>query len=248
MFGATLILPVSGFSEEELVSMLGEKRSETLKSDDYVVFTVVLYNADAHQDWVHSFLSLRACIEVLKKRFPQLQSLSIRSDGAGNFKCASCVLAMIQLSVFACVTIVELSISEAGGGEDITDSFFHTQKLLLAEHVKKKDGSARNVAECVETIALGEREVGAEGSCITLAMSCDRPSKVDGAKKGTFSGISSLYHFKFGHSEEGFTGMRVFAHADIGPGKFYSAQVCKDMWTEDGGLSVGLCGELKEAA
>ena len=42
--------------------------------------------------------------------------------------------------------------------------------------------------------------------------------------------------------------MRVLAHAGIAPGKFYSAQVCQDMWTEDGGLSVELCGELKEAA
>ena len=42
--------------------------------------------------------------------------------------------------------------------------------------------------------------------------------------------------------------MSVLVHAGIGPGKFYSAQVCQDMWTEDGGLSVDLCGKLKEAA
>jgi hypothetical protein len=38
------------------------------------------------------------------------------------------------------------------------------------------------------------------------------------------------------------------SHPGIGPGQFYSAQMCQDMWTEDGGLSVDLCGELKEAA
>jgi len=201
--------------------MLGEKRTETLKSVDYVVFTVVLYNADAHQDWVHSSLSLRACIEVLKKRIPQLQFIGIRSDGARNFKCPSFVLAMIQMSVFAGVTIVKLSISEAGGGKDLTDSHFHTQKLLLSEHVKKKDGSARNVAECVEAIALGQREVGAEASCTTFEISCVRPSKVDGAKKGTFAGISSFYNFKFEHNAQGLTSMRVLAHAGIGPVKYY---------------------------
>jgi len=129
----------------------------------------------------------------------------------------------------------------------VRQSFSHA-KTAIGGTCEKKDGSARNVAECVEAIALGEREVSAEGSCITLVMSCYRPSKVDGAKKSTFSGISSFNHFKFEHSEEDFIGMRVLAHADIGPGKFYSAQVCKDMWTEDGGLSVELCDELKEAA
>ena len=118
--------------------MLGEKRTETLKSGDYVVFTVVLYNADAHQDWVPSSLSLCPCIEVLKKRIPQLQFIGIRNDRAANFKCASFVLAMIQMSVFAGVTIVKLSISEAGGGKDLTDSHFRTQKLLLSEHAKKR--------------------------------------------------------------------------------------------------------------
>jgi len=42
----------SGFSQEELVYMLGDKRTETLKSGDYVVFTVVLYNADEKGDFV----------------------------------------------------------------------------------------------------------------------------------------------------------------------------------------------------
>jgi len=92
------------------------------------------------------------------------------------------------------------SISEAGGGKNLTDSLFHTQKLLLAEYVKKKDGSAHNVIECLEAITLGQQETGADGSCTTLEISCVRPSKIDGVKKGAFAGISSWYHFKFNHN------------------------------------------------
>ena len=61
-------------------------------------------------------------------------------------------------------------------------------------------------------------------------------------------GAQSFFSLKFDHNAQGFTGMSVLAHAGTGPGKFYSAQVCQDMWTEDGGLSVELCGELKESA
>jgi len=61
-------------------------------------------------------------------------------------------------------------------------------------------------------------------------------------------GAQSFFRLKFDHNAQGFTVMSILAHASIGPGKFYSAQVCQDMWTEDGGLSVKLCGELKETA
>ena len=61
-------------------------------------------------------------------------------------------------------------------------------------------------------------------------------------------GAQSFFRLKFDHNAQGFTGMSVLAQAGIGPGKIYSAEVCQDMGTEDGGLCVEVCGELKESA
>ena len=39
----------SGFTNEDLVDMLGKDRADSLKEGDLVAFTSVLYNADAQQ-------------------------------------------------------------------------------------------------------------------------------------------------------------------------------------------------------
>ena len=61
-------------------------------------------------------------------------------------------------------------------------------------------------------------------------------------------GAQSFFRLKFDHNAQGFTVLSVLAHAGVGPGKLYSAQVCQDMWNKNGGLSVELCGKLKESA
>ena len=72
---------------------------------------------------MHSFLSLRGCLDIFRARFPHIKNLRIRSDGAGNFKSAPFVLSLIKLSEWTDFTILELSISEAGGGKDLTDRY-----------------------------------------------------------------------------------------------------------------------------
>ena len=61
-FGATFLMRSAGFTADRLVAMLGDAKVNSIKPDDFVVYTAVLYNKDAHQDWVHSFLSLRTCL------------------------------------------------------------------------------------------------------------------------------------------------------------------------------------------
>jgi hypothetical protein len=84
-FGATFLMPASSFDKTKLEEMLGEERTKGIKPGDMVVFTAVLYNADANQDWLHSLVSLRACIVLLQERFPNIKTLRLRTDGAGNF-------------------------------------------------------------------------------------------------------------------------------------------------------------------
>ncbi len=115
-------MPASSFDETRLEIMLGEDRAKKIKPGDMVVFTAVLYNADANQDWLHSFVSLRACIVLIQERFPSIKTLRLRTDGAGNFRNSSFVLLMPKLSKWTGVNIVEFSVSEAGGAKDLTDS------------------------------------------------------------------------------------------------------------------------------
>ena len=49
-FGATFLMPASAFEKTKLEEMLGEERTKNIKPGDMVVFTSVLYNADANQD------------------------------------------------------------------------------------------------------------------------------------------------------------------------------------------------------
>ena len=121
-FGATFLMLAASFDKTKLESMLGEERTKSIKPDDMVVFTVVLYNADANQDWLHSLVSLRACIVLLLERFPNIKTLRLRMDGVGNFRNSSFVLLMSKLSQWTGVNILEFSVSEAGGGKDLTDS------------------------------------------------------------------------------------------------------------------------------
>jgi hypothetical protein len=65
-FGSTFLMPVSSFDKTKLEEILGEERTKNIKPDDMVVFTAVLYNADANQDWLHSLVSLRTCIVLLQ--------------------------------------------------------------------------------------------------------------------------------------------------------------------------------------
>ncbi len=86
MSGATFLMPVSSFDKTKLEEMLGEESTKRIKPGDMVVFTTVLYNADANQDWLHSLVSLRACIVLLQERFSNIKTLRLRTDGAGNFR------------------------------------------------------------------------------------------------------------------------------------------------------------------
>jgi hypothetical protein len=132
--------------------MLGQDKTKSIKDNDFVVCTVVLYNTDANQDWVHSFLSLRACIQLFLDKCPHIKTLRVRSDVDCNFKCASCVLGMILMTSWTHNCGLELMISEAGGGKDLTDSLIQKQKQLLAEIVEKKGGSVKSAAEAVKSV------------------------------------------------------------------------------------------------
>jgi hypothetical protein len=92
------LMSVSSFEKTKLESMLGEGRTKTIKPGDMVVLTSVMYNEDANQDWLHSLVSLCACIVLLLERFPNIKTLCLRTDGAGNFRNSSFVLLMSKLS------------------------------------------------------------------------------------------------------------------------------------------------------
>jgi hypothetical protein len=209
----------------------------------------VLYNADANQDWLHSLVSLRACIVLLQERFPNIKTLRLRTDGAGNFRNSSFVLLMPRLSQWTGLNILEFSVSEAGGGKDLTDSLIMQQKQRIQEGVKQTGGSARNPTECVVTVQEGEEQVGSRGSCATREMIYNRPSGgVIGAKKGALPGISTMYHYQYEFAEaDVFVGIRVFFHEGIGCGKFYTANDCDSMLLKHEGLNEATVGELRMA-
>ena len=62
---------------------------------------------------------------------------------AGNFRNSSFVLLMPKLSQWTGLNILEFSVSEAGGGKDLTDSLMMQQKQRIREGVKQTGGSAR---------------------------------------------------------------------------------------------------------
>ncbi len=133
----------------------------------------------------------RLCLYALvlccfkKKRFPNIKTLRLRTDGAGNFRNSSFVLLMPKLSQWTGVNILEFSVSETGGGKDLTDSLIMQQKQRIREGVKQTGASARNATECVATVQKGEEQVGSRGSCATREMIYNRPSGgVIGAKRG----------------------------------------------------------------
>jgi hypothetical protein len=184
-FGATFLMTVSSFDKTKLEEMLGEERTKSIKHGDMVVFTAVLYNADDNQGWLHSLVSLRACIVLFQERFPSIKTLCLRTDGSGNFRNSSFVFLMSKLSQWTGVNIVEFSVSETGGGKDLTDSLIIQQNQSIREGVKQKGGSARNDTECVVTVQKGEEQVGSTGSCSTREMIYNRSSEgVNDVKKG----------------------------------------------------------------
>ena len=153
------------------------------------------------------------------------------------------------MSLWSHVCILELSISEAGGGKDLTDRLIQKQKQLLAEAVKKKGGSVKSATEAVQSVLAGQEESGGNGSCVTAEFAFERSLQVvTGGIKGALSGISSLYHFMYEYDDNNiFVGLRVFTHEGIGDGKIYSASECTAMWEEEGGLTEEMCGETTSA-
>ena len=230
-YGVTFLMRADNFTMEQLIKMLGEEAARKIKHGDMVVYTVVLYGNDAKQDWVHSFYCLRAALKLFHERFPSIKEVLLRSDGAGNFKCSSSILAMILLSKWSGLRIIELCFSEAGGGKDFTDSLVQKHKLMLAEAVRKRGGTACTAEELVANIAQGYRENGQGGSNDTREIIIPRVC-VPGAAEGGIPGISSLYYFKLEYSASGeFVGLRVWAHRGIGEGKFYSKEQCSEMFS-----------------
>ena len=55
-FGAIFLMRSAGFTADRLVAMLGDAKAKSIKDDEFVVCTAVLYNKDAHR-WI---LTLRS--------------------------------------------------------------------------------------------------------------------------------------------------------------------------------------------
>ncbi len=70
-------------------------------------------------------MSLHTCIALLQERFPNIKTLCLRTDSAGNFRNCSFALLMQKLSQWTGVNILEFSVSETGGGKDLTDSLIN---------------------------------------------------------------------------------------------------------------------------
>ena len=155
-YGATGLLLASSFTPEKLEEMLGKEEANKIKEGDMIMHDVMLYCNDAKQDWVHSFHCLRATLNLIKERFPHITEVLIRSDGAGNFKCASSIFSMINLSKVCGLKIVEVSFSEGGNGKDYVDSLVQKCKQMIRYQIKSQPGGSACIAlECVNNLAQG---------------------------------------------------------------------------------------------
>ena len=113
-----------------IVRDIPQSHNDTVLVDDILPSCMICV---VGTDWIHSFLSLRGLLDIFCKRFPRMNNLLLRTDGASNFKGSAFVLGLIMISKWSPVKILEFSVSEAGGGKDITDRFLFcnwTQRLL----------------------------------------------------------------------------------------------------------------------
>ena len=151
---------------------------------------------------------------------------------------------MPKLSQWTGVNILEFSVSETGGGKDLTDSLIMQQKHRIREGVRQTGGSAHNSTECVSTVQKGEEQVGSRASCATREMIYNRSSSgVNGSKKGVLSDISTIYHYEYEFTEtDVFVGIRVFFHEGIGCVKLYTDRDCDSMLLQDEGLDEATVG------
>jgi hypothetical protein len=141
-------------------------------------------------------------VVLLLERFPNIKTLCLRTDGSGNFRNSSFVLLMSKISQWTGVNIVEFSVSEAGGGKDLTDSLIMQQKQSIREGVNQTGGSEHNPTKCVATVQKGEEQVGSRGSCPTREMIYNRTSSgVNGDKKEALPDISTIYHYEYEFTE-----------------------------------------------
>ena len=149
---------------------------------------------------------------------------------AGAFKCSAQILATPHLAALTGIKIVEVSISEAGGGKDITDSKFQKAKLDVRSQVNADQGDATNAEQLNE--ALESRKVLSERSSnISRVVQFDRPKNTPRVKKGVMEGITKLYHWKcFYDGADDFTYMRMFAARGIGEGLKVTAEDCRKQW------------------
>lgn len=246
-FAITWLLLVSMFTASELIELLGEEGVKGVVEGDFIMYTTVLYCNDAKQDWVHSFFCFRASIRLLLQRFPnKVQEIMFRSDGAGNFKCSSQVLAMIKLSEWMRVRIIEFNFTEVGNGKNYTDSVVQKQKLYIKEHLKADGSSARLAHEMADAAAAGQSASASSMSCDVAEITFDRPLEKGGAGEA-LEGIQGMYHFVYVYNSDGkFEGLRAHAHEGLGEGKLFTAQDCARMWKEEG-LSKTLEPVLREA-
>jgi hypothetical protein len=164
-FICTWFLLASNFCDAELDMLLGVEGRKSVVPGDFIMFTTALYCNDAKQDWVHSFFCLRLCIEMVKERFACVKEVELRSDGAGNFRCASMILAVRNLSLWTGIKVMAWSISESGNGKNVADSDVQKQKLYLNEGLKQPGASARTAAECSTIVAEGQVQAGVQVSC-----------------------------------------------------------------------------------
>lgn len=245
-YAATFLLSLSAFTSEEICAMLGEKKAADVQDSDFFAFTVMLYCNDAKQDWVHSFMCLRVVFQQLSKTYPHIKQVIVRSDGAGNFKCCSSLLAMVHLSKWSKLRVVEVSFSEAGGGKDLSDSFVQKQKLMIREGVKRQGGSARTAEECVQTVLQGEKETNSGHASVSGVLEFLRPH-VAGADENAIPGISGVYHVKYSWADDAFEGLTVFQHEGLGERRFFPAETCDAMLNLEG-LSEDIVPELKLAS
>jgi hypothetical protein len=231
----TWILLASNFSYAELEVLLGKEGAKGVESGDFIMYTTALYCDDAKQDWVHSFFCMRLCVEMLKERFPCVTSVEFRSDGAGNFRCASMILAMIYLSRWTGIMVVAWSISESGNGKNVADSDVQKQKLHINQGLKTPGASGRTAQELAALVSEGQQRAGVQRSCDSGEMQFDRLIEVGGAVTGALAGILSLYYFAYEYdADRKFVGLRVFAHKGLGKGRFYDAKQCETMWKTEG--------------
>lgn len=158
------------------------------------------------QDWFAVCSVIENLLKVVKNENPAINSVYLRSDGAGCYHNNSLIAAVRDVGERAVVRVLRYDFSEPQHGKDVCDRILCPMKASIRRYCN--EGHDIITADDMRT-ALSERNVRGTSACVCL---------VDASKKTldvqNVDGFSSYSNFAYETS-----GVRVWKAYGIGPGK-----------------------------